>query len=253
MYQRSTGPPRSKPQSDSGSVLLRSPKRTRNAADRRRGAITVRDLLTMTSGLDPESPWDIDDIDARGEPWVAGVLRSPLVADPGAVFAYNNGASHLLSAMVTAAAGRHLDEVAAERLFAPLGIRAGSWPRDPQHLPVGYGGLHLAPRDLLRLGLLYLHGGRVDGERVVDAAWVQGATTRRVGGSWPERTDYGHLWWVDVVAGRPAFFAGGHGGQYVLVVPELELVVVTVGDADALPSAPRSPRELAYAVAAAPA
>jgi CubicO group peptidase (beta-lactamase class C family) len=217
--------------------------------DRRRAAISVRHLLTMTSGLDADTPWDIDEIHARGEPWVAGVLRSPLVTEPGTAFAYNNGASHLLSAMVQAATGRRLDAVATERLLTPLGVLPGRWPTDPQGLSLAYGHLQLRPRDLLRLGLLFAHDGRLDPDQLVDAAWVRAATRRQVDGSFPEQTGYGFLWWVDTVGDRPAFFAGGHGGQYVLVVPSLDLVVVTVGDADALPADAGSPRVVATELA----
>nr|MBA3955786.1 serine hydrolase [Acidimicrobiia bacterium] len=98
----------------------------------------------------------------------------------------------------------------------------------------GYDGLELAARDLLKLGLLYLHGGAWAGTRVVDQTYVRTATSPLMEGGPPEQCGYGLLWWVADRATTPSYFAGGHGGQYVVVVPELDLVVVTMGDADAM-------------------
>lgn len=192
--------------------------------DPRKQALTVRHLLTMTSGLDcSEGDWDIDDIADRGGSWVEGVLAAPLVAEPGSTFAYSNGAAHVLGAVVARATGRPLTELAEERLFRPHGIAKWRWPADPEGNRLGYGHLELRPRDLVRLGELYLAGvGSVISQRYVDAA-----TTAATAGGPPEGTPYGFLWWVR----EDAFFAGGFGGQYVYVVPARELVAVTTGDA----------------------
>jgi CubicO group peptidase (beta-lactamase class C family) len=192
--------------------------------DPRKGEITVRHLLTMTSGLDAsEGSWDIDDIADRGESFVEGPLAAPLVAPPGTAFSYNNGAAHVLSALLARRLGRPLLRFAEERLFGPLGIADYRWPADPDGNPIGYGMLELRPRDVLKLGQLYLDGGRA----VVPADYVAAATKAATRGGPPETTGYGYLWWVT----EDGFFGGGFAGQYLYVVPALELVAVTTGDA----------------------
>jgi CubicO group peptidase (beta-lactamase class C family) len=200
-----------------------------------KAAITVRHLLTMRSGLYGHGWWDIDELEARGAPVVDGALGAPLVGPPGWGFLYNNGASHVVSAVIAAATGAPTAEVAAERLFGPLGIDRWRWPTDPQGLRWGCGGLQLAGRDLLKLGLLYLAGGRSGGRQVVSEDYVKAATTPAPGGP-PEFCGYGLLWWVADRATPPHYFAAGHGGQYVVVVPDLDLVVVTMADAGAVPN-----------------
>jgi len=199
-----------------------------------KATITVRHLLTMSSGLYGHGWWDIDEIEVRGEPVLEGALEAPLVAPPGWGFLYNNGAAHALAAVIGAVSGRTPDDVAADRLFGPLGIERWSWPTDAEGHHWGGGGLELAARDLLKLGLLYLHGGAWAGTRVVDETYVRTATSPLMEGGPPEQCGYGLLWWVADRATTPSYFAGGHGGQYVVVVPELDLVVVTMGDADAM-------------------
>lgn len=207
------------------------------AADPAKAAVTVRHLLTMTSGLDGSGRWDLDEIAERGDPWVEAALEAPLVAAPGSSFAYSNGAAHVLSGVIEAVAGTRVADVAGERLFEPLGIDRWRWDADPQGRHDAAGGLRLAPRDLLKLGLLYLAGGRWDGSRIVDEAYVRAATSPATAGGPPERCPYGMLWWVPDGVSPPRYFAGGWGGQYVHVVPARELVVVTTGDAEAGPRA----------------
>jgi CubicO group peptidase (beta-lactamase class C family) len=200
-------------------------------SDPAKATITVRHLLTMTSGLYGHGWWDIDELDARGHPMVDGALQAPFVAAPGWGFLYNNGAAHVLSAVVEAVAGGSLADVAAERLFAPLSIERWRWPADPEGRSWGCGDLEVSARDLLKLGLLYLAGGAWHRKRVVDDAYVRAATSPVAGGGPPEYCNYGLLWWVADMATPPRYFAGGHGGQYVVVVPSLDLVVVTMADA----------------------
>jgi CubicO group peptidase (beta-lactamase class C family) len=202
------------------------------ATDAAKAAITVEQLLTMTSGLAADGPHDIDEIADVGGSWVEGPLAAPLRSPPGTKFDYNNGAAHLLGVMVAAATGQPLSRLAEERLFAPIGIGSYRWPRDPEGNSLGYGHLELRPRDIARLGELYLGQGHVGGVRVVDPAYIDAATTAATPGGPPENVAYGYLWWITRCAGKPAYFAGGYGGQYVTVVPALGLVVATTGDVD---------------------
>jgi CubicO group peptidase (beta-lactamase class C family) len=212
--------------------------------DPRKAEITVEHLLSMTSGLDcSEGRWDIDDIADRGESLVEGPLAAPLAAEPGTSFSYNNGAVHVLSALLARKVGRPLVELAEERLFGPLGIEEYRWPTDPDGNPIGYGMLELRPRDLLKLGQLYLDAGR----EVVPADYVAAATKPATRGGPPEETGYGYLWWTT----EEAFFGGGFAGQYVYVVPAPQLVAVTTGDAAVWTPTSASPRRLVEDVVAA--
>ncbi len=131
-------------------------------ADARKQAITLEHLLTMSSGLG---------ISTRGgEPtlWemlaspdnVGFMLNLPMSDEPGAKYAYNSGGMHLLSGAISARTGRSAESFAQSRLFQPLGITRWNWPRDPQGVSHGFGNLHLLPRDMARLGWMFLDGGR---------------------------------------------------------------------------------------------
>jgi CubicO group peptidase (beta-lactamase class C family) len=126
---------------------------------------------------------------------------------------------------------------AASRLFAPLGISDASWPADPTGNSIGGWGLELSARDLARLGELYLRGGRWGGRQVVPRAWVRASTATQValgfGGSsfgLPTAPGYGYFWWRYPGRRPPGFAAIGRGGQFVLVWPGLDLVVVTTAE-----------------------
>jgi CubicO group peptidase (beta-lactamase class C family) len=98
---------------------------------------TVRHLLTMTSGLPADGRWELCEVALHGGSWIETMLGAPLRSAPGAEYAYNNGAVHLLSAIVRQVAGASLGTVAAQRLFGPLGIDRYEWPADPEGYEMG--------------------------------------------------------------------------------------------------------------------
>jgi CubicO group peptidase (beta-lactamase class C family) len=210
----------------------------------REGSISVEQLLTMTAGLEAATPHDIDDVADRGESWVAGPLAAPRRAEPGTTFIYNNGLAHVLGMVIARTTGTPLAGFAEQHLLGPLEIDDYRWPTDPDGNPLGYGHLELRPRDLFRFGQLYLDRGVVDSRPVVPESFVAAATSPHSAGGPPENVPYGYLWWISRDAGHPSFFAGGYGGQYVTVVPELTLVVVTTGDAAVLTRTSGNPRRL---------
>jgi len=207
------------------------PDRIPDDADPSVAALTMRDFLTMTSGLwwDNHDDWPM--LLAAGN-WVENTLRQPVVAAPGEVFVYNTGGSHLIGVMLAELTGTRLEDYASAHLFGPLGIVPGDWMRSPQGEVNGGSGLEMLPTDLARLGLLLLQGGQWDGRQVVDAGYARDATTWQsegesvTGGS--IGVAYGFQWWITGATGYDAYFGLGFGGQYVYVVPELELVVVVV-------------------------
>jgi CubicO group peptidase (beta-lactamase class C family) len=228
-------------------------------ADPRLAKVTVEQLLTMTSGLagDDHYPGD-PDLTYRlyqSRDWVRHILARKPVTKPGTTFAYSNASSHLLSAIVADTTGRSTLAFARAKLFAPLGIHTEhafqpvgvafptpaqerayerakvAWPTDPQGYHSGFGGLQLPARDLAKLGYLYLNGGRWDGVQVVPAGYVRASSQRQSqpppGGPFD---GYGYQWWVTSDHGHPSFVAVGYGGQFVQVIPDLDLVVVITSD-----------------------
>ncbi|SDS40967.1 Beta-lactamase [Friedmanniella luteola] len=191
-------------------------------------------LLTMTRGAETGGAWDVDEVTALPGGQVAHVARAPQRTPPGSAFAYDNGASHLLSAAAGAVLGEPVSAFAARALLAPLGVPAPVWTCDPDGVPFGYGHLRLAADDLGRLGRLLLDGGRVDGRPLLDPAFLAAMTTPQTAGGPPEDRPYGYHLWLD--DGMP--LAGGWAGQHLLVVPAADAVVVTTGDAGFDPGPP---------------
>jgi CubicO group peptidase (beta-lactamase class C family) len=189
----------------------------------------VRELLTMTVGRETGGPWEIDSVMARERAWVEWLLSSPQVHAPGAVFAYDNGAAHVLAARIADAVGEPLDAFASRRLFEPLGIMRWYWPRDPDGRVFGFGHLRLSPRDVAKLGELYLGGGVYGEHRILSRGFATAATRAWTTGGPPEGAGYGYLWW-SAQEPFPHYFAAGHAGQSATVIPALELVAVTTGD-----------------------
>ena len=196
--------------------------------------ITFRDLMTMKSGLD----FDNDDFtldmayDVRGD-GTAHILRKPLVHAPGTVFNYQDCDPHLVGAALERLAGMSLDEFAAANLFGPIGISDFIWLRHRDGTTYGGYGLYLAPRDLARLGQLVAQGGEWDGEQVVSVAWIDTSTAKQSEMDPDAKAsgfDYGFYWWRVPEIG--AFTAYGHGGQYVMMVPAKDLVIVMTAEPD---------------------
>lgn len=193
-------------------------------ADPRKRRITIRDLLTMRSGLESTSFHNYGSW-VSGDDWVGAALDRPMAAEPGERFIYSTGNSHLVSAILTRASGTSTLEFARRHLFGPLGIEPGGWQQDPEGIYFGGNNMRLSPRELLRFGELYLNGGRWNGRRLLPRGWVRE--------SWEVHTHsrrhgygFGYYWWTRRLAGHEVHYAWGYGGQFVFVVPELETVVV---------------------------
>ncbi|GAA1428657.1 hypothetical protein GCM10009616_08810 [Microlunatus lacustris] len=195
---------------------------------------TWTQLLAMTRGAETGGSWDVDQVTALPGGQVAHLARAPQRTPPGSRFAYDNGASHLLSAAAGAVLGEPVADYTARELLAPLGIPAPRWDRDPDGVPFGYGHLRLAADDLGRLGRLLLDGGRVAGRPLLDPGFLAAMTTAQTPGGPPEERAYGYHVWLD--DGMP--LAGGWAGQHLLVVPDADAVVVATGDAGFDPGPP---------------
>jgi CubicO group peptidase (beta-lactamase class C family) len=231
-------------------------------ADPRMRQVTVRQLLTMTGGLPGDDPTTGGDVRLstrlfHSRDWLGHILGRPLATTPGTTFAYSNASSHLLSGIVADTTGQSTLAYARAKLFGPLGINtdnafepraerqtatpaqqrayqraAVAWPRDPQGYHFGFGETKLPARDLAKFGYLYLNDGRWDTTQVVPADYVRASiqphTDLPVVGA---GGGYGYQWWTRRVGPHDSFVAAGFGGQRILVIPDLDLVVVITTDA----------------------
>jgi CubicO group peptidase (beta-lactamase class C family) len=195
-------------------------------------AITVEDLLTMQSGLLWNSEGPSADFVYNSPDWVRATLSLPPVAEPGTYWVYNSAGAHVLSALVTRWAGQTTAEFAEQVLFGPLGITDYLWETDPLGIPNGGSGLALTPRDMAKIGYLYLNLGTWDGATIVPAEWVAASTRLQVNESGSQAVRYGYLWWIPALGGEGAFAASGYGGQAIYVSPALDLVMVLTGDVE---------------------
>lgn len=214
--------------------------------------VTLWQWMTMTSALQWDASGDWQRLLAAPD-WVAMTLGLPVTGIPGETYVYNTGGSHVLGIMVAAAAGMPLEEYAQEVLFTPLGVTPGEWMRSPQDEVSAGSGLEMSPRDMAKLGYLYLRGGAWDGQQIVEPEFAAQATTwQSAGDATGGWAAYGYQWWVTATnAGYPAYFALGYGGQHIFVVPALDLVVVAGIERRVDPSELATPRYLIESIAAA--
>ena len=198
--------------------------------------ITLAHLLTMTSGFYwPEVhpfPSFMDDAFNSIAPEKA-LFHSPITSTPGTIFNYCTACTHVLSIILQDATGIPAQDFAQKYIMDPLGISSDdwSWYRNAFGYNTGGWGFELTPRDMAKFGYLYLHDGIWDGEQIVPAEWVRQSrlTHINLGESNvpPYRNfGYGYLWWTTLLGGHPAYYAVGHGGQYIFILPSLDMIVV---------------------------
>ena len=191
--------------------------------DAEKGDMTLEDLLTMRSGLDWQEGDPVYREMYQNSDWVKFVLDKPMAQPPGRIFNYCSGCSHLLSAILQQTTGMNTSDFAEQELFKPLGISNVHWDTDAAGIPIGGWGLQLTPRDMAKLGYLYLRDGTWEEQQVVSARWVESATQRHT------ETDgdlgYGYQWWT--YPSLEAYAALGRYGQTIFVIPGSDLIVVT--------------------------
>jgi CubicO group peptidase (beta-lactamase class C family) len=199
-------------------------RRAPSGIDPRVEGITVRHLITMTSGLEGTSgarygSW------VQSRDWVGYVLSRPMLAEPGRRRGYSTGDYHLLGAVLAEATGASLLEQARERIGRPLGIDLPAWTRDPQGLYMGGNNMAMSPRGMIAFGEAMRRGGRP----VVSRAWIEEA--------WEPSTrspfsghDYGLGWFLARFRGERVAYARGYGGQMIYVLPDLGTTVAVTSD-----------------------
>ncbi len=196
-------------------------------------AITLEHVLTMTSGLNPmerkRPGWSGADGAAKMDDWARAVLDRPVIGAPGVEFKYNNGGSHLLSAIIQKTTRMSALDFARRHLFGPLGVADVEWDSDPRGVNIGGSKMWMTPHDMAKIGWLHLRDGVWDGVRIVSRNWIESATRSHVDvrSSTATFKQYGYQWWIDAPAG--CYIASGSGGQFIFVMPEKNMVVVFTG------------------------
>ncbi|MEZ5863495.1 MAG: serine hydrolase [Geminicoccaceae bacterium] len=197
-------------------------------ADPRLEEVTIGNLLSMQAGLERTSganygAW------VTSPDWVAYALGRPFVAEPGGRMLYSTGSSHLLSAILTRAAGESTLGLARAWLGEPLGIEIPPWDRDPQGIYLGGNNMLLSPAAILRFGRMINGGGTLDGRRIVAESWIATSWQPRTASRWTGHR-YGYGWFMTGTGGHPHYYGWGYGGQMLHVVPSLGLTIAITSD-----------------------
>jgi len=199
-----------------------------------KAAITIKNLITMSSGI----PWsEIGAVSEFGD-WVRSpnqvnyILDKDMTYTPGSQFNYSDGNAHLISVILTEASGMNTLEIAGTYLFEKMDTEGYAWYTDNQGYYYGGVTMDLTPSTMLKFGQLFLDEGNYMGEQIIPTAWVTESTTNHINTNHiiPFQNDYGYFWWIGNAYGHDYFFANGYGGQFILIIPDAEVVIVAVNN-----------------------
>ena len=213
--------------------------------DPRKDQITIRDLLKMRSGYvwEERTPYMDSFFSSRGY-WLPFIVEFPLTSDPGTEFGYSNLSSHILAVIIARACDTDLKSYAQEHLFSPIDAEVGDWSQDADSYYYGAHAIPLSARDRAKFGLLYLNEGEYDGNQIISADFVQNSLQRyseniNISGWIPGLTSrigyyrdlgYGYQWWSAKAGDHQFYYAAGHGGNQIILLDELDMVIVTSAD-----------------------
>ncbi|MCM3595036.1 beta-lactamase family protein [Metabacillus idriensis] len=206
--------------------------------DKRKMYLTMRDIITMTDGLDfPEfGEWNCFAPMIYHSDIVKFVIDRPLIHEIGTHMNYNSGCSHILSAIIKQVTGMTTEEFAIKHLFAPLGIKEYQWYKDKMNIHKGADGLVLKIGDMQKIGQLMLQKGMYNEKRIVTSEWISQSTKPNLM-TYDYIGYYGMHWWVnkldrnkDFSKENTFYFALGFGGQYIIIVPQSETVITITSD-----------------------
>lgn len=202
----------------------------RSKASKDWGKISILNILTMSSGLDWSDGYD-EEINSKSSNIIADVLKRKIKTEPGLKFNYISPDVSVLAPIIKNATLMQADKFAEEFLFKPLGITNYKWDELKQNgYPLMSGTLALKPRDMLKIGILVLNKGKWHDKQIISEAWINEIEKIQI--KTGEPFDYSYLWWIGKTRTFPAHnvvLADGLGSQFIVVVPDFKLVVVTTG------------------------
>lgn len=224
------------------------PEDTAFAADPRKRRMTIKDLLEMRSGFDCDE-WTDDGKDCEStmtqtRNWVKFALALPMKNEPGKVWNYTSCDPMIISGIIHKVSGMSIMDFAAKYLFGPMGITRYRWTVDPAGQGMTAGSFYILPTDMLKIGQMVSDGGVWQGQRIISESWLKASTTATIPipDNWsfvkfsrskaatPQQTYYGYYWYNEVIKIKdgeyPVTFASGNGGQYILIIKKLDMVVV---------------------------
>ncbi len=214
--------------------------------DPRKEQITIRNMLQMRSGYpweERESPYlDLLFFTDNWQHWLPHLVDFPLTSDPGTEYRYSNLTYHLLGIIVARACDTDLRSYGQEHLFTPIDAEVGEWRTDADNYNWGWGEISFTVRDMAKFGLLYLHDGEYAGKQVISTSWVReslqahsedinytGWMSSRLGRYFRD-IGYGYHWSSARVDDHYFSFAWGHGGNLIVLLHELDMIIVTSAD-----------------------
>jgi CubicO group peptidase (beta-lactamase class C family) len=198
--------------------------------------MTVKDLLTMSAGMDPDPTYRVA---GNTGSWTKTFIRTPVVYEPGTKFLYNSLATFMLSAIVQKVTGEKVIDYLKPRFFTPLGIDSIDWEVNSQGINTGGWGLRLKTEDIARAGQFYLQKGKWNGKQLLPSEWIEEATSFKIdqapnapktvkdSSDWMQ--GYCYQFWR---CRHNAFRGDGAYGQYMIVFPDLDAVVAITSQTD---------------------
>ncbi len=205
--------------------------------DSRKATMTLEDVLTMRLGIDWDEwsePYtsnrnDLVALNGQHDDWTKALLDRPMAAQPGSTYAYNTAATNALCDALGEATGMTTDAFSEQFLFEPLQMTTARWDNTPTGHCVGGSGLFLTARDMAKLGQVFLDDGQWVGQQIISAEWVHRSISEAVPFDGEYTTGYGYQWWrgefTEGSRRYPFYFANGYGGQNLVIIEELELVI----------------------------
>jgi len=200
--------------------------------DNRFNSITVLNLLKMKGGLESDKTSYFKVF--RSNNWLQTIFSMGLKYSPGTKFSYSTPGAHLLSVVLTEATGGSSKEFVETNLISPMGITLEKWEKDPQGFYFGGNNMYFTARNMASFGLLYMNNGKLNGKQIVPEDWVKKSLTDYSGltGNWGDlkNVGYGLFWWLGEMDNKKVFTALGHGGQFIMCVPSLDMIIVTTAN-----------------------
>ena len=193
------------------------------------GQVTIRQLLTMSCGQNWQELGDYSEFNefVTAPDQLRYIMDKPIVNTPGQTFNYSDGTAHLVSYILSHATGVETSVFADQYLFEPMGLGERIWYGDKRLVAYGGVGLCIGIHDMLKIGFMYLNKGYFNGQQIVPSEWIETATDFKISSNneIPFLEDYGYYWWLGKAHDNDFICANGYGGQFILIVKDLDLVV----------------------------